>query len=404
MADDDLHQPLGLAGAPRARRDIPYKTLGLAGLGLVVLGLAGFLLATGDPHGGEPYAVATIPPPRPTPPRPPEPPAVPADPAVTGTTAPRGPASAAQLESESGVKVVRPGGALAPDSVIIEVPPPAVRVRLAPAPDPRLVERTPLGLLPRIGPAGALPRDVYARPVDLPVGLPRTAPRIALVVGGTGLNPAATAAAIQDLPPAVTLAFAPYGADLARDAAQARAQGHETLLQAPMAAFDGAAPGPHTLETGASAPEVLADLHWLMTRFTGYVGVGNFLGAKFTADPASLGPVLQELADRGLFYFDDGSSARSTAARLAGKLALPFARADVLLDAGATRGVGFDAALLKLEAIARAKGTAIGMANDLPGNVEQMARFARGLEARGIALVPLSALVTTAPDVAVRAP
>ena len=52
-----------------------------------------------------------------------------------------------------------------------------------------------------------------------------------------------------------------------------------------------------------------------MARFTGYIGVTNYLGGKFSADTRAFSPVLAEIATRGLVYLDDGSSPRSLAAR-----------------------------------------------------------------------------------------
>jgi len=52
---------------------------------------------------------------------------------------------------------------------------------------------------------------------------------LALLVGGMGLSPRSTEAAIASLPGAVTLGFAPYGADLARETALARQAGHELV-------------------------------------------------------------------------------------------------------------------------------------------------------------------------------
>jgi polysaccharide deacetylase 2 family uncharacterized protein YibQ len=49
-----------------------------------------------------------------------------------------------------------------------------------------------------------------------------------------GLSPRATEAAIAGLPGAVTLGFAPYGADLARQTVLAREAGHELVLEIPM--------------------------------------------------------------------------------------------------------------------------------------------------------------------------
>jgi polysaccharide deacetylase 2 family uncharacterized protein YibQ len=70
--------------------------------------------------------------------------------------------------------------------------------------------------------------------------------------------------------------------------------------------------------------------------------------------------------------------------------ALAAARADVVLDSTA-EPEAIEAALARLEAIARDKGVAIGVASALPPSIAIIGRFARALEARGIALIPLSA-------------
>ncbi len=91
----------------------------------------------------------------------------------------------------------------------------ARRFGLTPAPDKALVEKGPHGPLPRIGSDGRKPLDVYARPVATSSKLPPNAPRVAIMVGGMGLSQNATRHALDKLPPAVTLAFAPYGNGLA---------------------------------------------------------------------------------------------------------------------------------------------------------------------------------------------
>jgi hypothetical protein len=388
---DDLNEPLGL-GPPPERR-FPYRTAALCLFALLAAALVGLLAASQDRFAGEPYAVAAIDP-LPSP-----------GPSATSASgrqasAPTGPPSdqmtAGQVEAQSGVKVVRNGGGAPPGSLIIEVPE-AIGLQLNPAPDDRLAEKSKYGLLPRIGADGARPADVYARPPLVAENL-KGAPRVALLVGGLGLNDQGTANAIQLLPGAVSLGFAPYGAEVGRQVAKAREAGHETLLQAPMEPFDYSSdnPGPHTLLTSASQAQILDDLHWLMSRFSGYVGVTNFLGAKFTADQSALSPVLRDIAARGLFYLDDGSSPRSLARDQAATLNLPAATADVVIDAVQTPQA-IDEALTRLEALARANGQAIGIATALPVSLEHIARWTRALEARGLALTPVSAIVTRGP-------
>jgi polysaccharide deacetylase 2 family uncharacterized protein YibQ len=392
MADNDLDKPLGLVKkAPRNRIGAALVPALFWSFGcLAVIGIA-YLQLRGDPFGGEPHAIAVIEK-APAPP----PAALPQDNATTApaqhgvATSTSSVESALQVEDQSGVKVVRPSGATPPGSMIIDVPR-ALGTHLAPAPDHRLGEKSRYGTLPRIGPDGARPADVYARPFVNVVGK-ANGPRIALVVGGMGLSQASTTTAIATLPPAVTLAFAPYGADLEADAARARDAGHEIILQLPMEPMDypNTNPGPHALVTSVSRAQNIEDLHWLLSRFTGYVGVGNFLGNKFTGDTDAMTPFLREIANRGLFYFDDGTSPRSVAATLAADLNLSGVKADLVLDSPA-RPEAIDAALSKLEAMARQKGIAIGTASGLPVSLERIERFAREAEARGVTLIPLSA-------------
>jgi uncharacterized protein len=229
-------------------------------------------------------------------------------------------------------------------------------------------------------------------------------PRIALMVGGLGLNAEGTEAAIARLPAAVTLGFAPYGASIEERAAEAREAGHEIALQAPMEDFSALAgdPGPHTLRTSVSDADNLDSLHWLMSRLSGYVAVVNYLGGRFTADDRALSPVLSEIAARGLGYLDDGASPRSLAEDVAAKLAMPTARADLTIDANpAPEAV--DAALARLLDRARERGSAIGVASASPATVERLARWASALDSKGVALVPLSALMSSAPNPSARA-
>ena len=154
--------------------------------------------------------------------------------------------------------------------------------------------------------------------------------------------------------------------------------------------------------TSSSDTQRLDDLHWLLGRFPGYAGVTNFLGAKFTADETALSPVLREVASRGLFFVDDGASPRSVARSAAAKLKLPAAGADVVIDA-VQKPEAIEDALNRLEAVARANGAALGVATALPVSIEHISRWARGLEARGLALTPVSAIVARGPTSAAEA-
>jgi polysaccharide deacetylase 2 family uncharacterized protein YibQ len=202
---------------------------------------------------------------------------------------------------------------------------------------------------------------------------------------------AKTTDAIMKLPPAVTLAFTPYGSDPSKLAERARSQRHEILLQVPMEPYDypDNDPGPQTLLATLGPDQNLDRLYWHMSRLQGYVGVANFMGARFVATENAMQPVVSEAAKRGLAFFDDGSAPRSVASSLATGQAMPFAKADVAIDAVPT-ALEIDHALAKLESLAKERGTAIGTASALPVSIERVGAWIKGLDAKGIMLVPLT--------------
>src|SRR5439155_17625484 len=171
-----------------------------------------------------------------------------------------------------------------------------------------------------------------------------------------------------------------------------RGGGQEVLRQVPMEPFDypDNDPGPQTLLTALDAGQNIDRLHWLMSRFQGYVGLANAMGARFTASEKALAPVLREVGKRGLIYVDDGSSARSLAGAVADTNNLAFAKADLVIDA-VPSAADVDSALARLESVARERGIAVGMAGALPVAIERIARWAKAAAARGVLLVPISA-------------
>ncbi|TDR94019.1 divergent polysaccharide deacetylase family protein [Enterovirga rhinocerotis] len=384
-APDDLTRPLGLNRPKRGSRRPVGRIAGVA-LGIALAGLIAVFLGSaiyGDPRGGRPVARTEIVVRGPAE-------AAPAaqQPAARPDQMP-GRRDAGTVEADSGVHVVRGGGAEAPPAIVVAVPD-AVSRRLPATPDLRLVEESRHGALPRIGPDGARAIEVYARPEgELPGGR-QPLGRIALVVGGLGLSRTATEEAISRLPPAVTLAFAPYGLDLARESRRARDAGHEIMLQIPMEPFDypDSDPGPRTLMAGSKSSENAENLRWAMGRFTGYVGLMNYMGGKLTADDKALQPILREAGQRGLGILDDGSSSRSRIGILAGETR--SGRADVVVDA-VPRADLIDAALGRLETLALSGKLAVATASALPVTIERIARWSETLEARGILLVPATA-------------
>jgi polysaccharide deacetylase 2 family uncharacterized protein YibQ len=262
-------------------------------------------------------------------------------------------------------------------------------ITLPEVPVAELVEESQYGPLPKIANDGRRPAEMYARPSRYAAAPAAGEPsRIAVLLTGLGTGEGASPSLLKGLPPTVSVAFGAYGRSLQDAVTSARDEGHEVLLQIPLEPnnYPTEDPGPHTLLTTLPPAENLKRLQWLMSRYTGYVGVTNLMGAKFDTSAPSLQPVLEEMKRRGLLYVDDGATAESPATKIAETIGLDYSTVSVQIDAG-------DVAkqLAKLEAAAKERGAAIGVAKAKPATVKQLIEWASKLEGKGVVLVPVSA-------------
>lgn len=344
---------------------------------LAFVGAAGLLIVViGDPRAGTPTARADV-----------ERPAPVQRPQISGAevfgvdtlgayqdlTAP------GNVDAPGGEAVITlPGSAQVLTGPVVRQAPAAP---LAAAPIAGLSQPGPNGPLPVIASDGRSAFSAYARPFS-----PDGRPRVALIVGGLGLNTPATRAAIEALPPEVTLSFSAYAEGLQGWIDLARADGHEVLLELPMEPEDYPQndTGPYTLLAGSDIDELDRRMNWLLGRATGYYGVSNYLGTAFFASDASMTPFMQRLRSRGLAFIDDGQ-ARSRQGAYA------RASANRIIDE-AQDAASILAALNGLEASARANGQALGTGYGFAVTVATAVRWTQGLNERGIQLAPASSL------------
>jgi uncharacterized protein len=387
---DDLSAPLGQQTVrPKRRFRLPFAPVQALAvlLGLILVTFAGFAIFNDNPLGGEPVARVALPPAAPGE----KVAAAPLDAAAptvksVAAQAPSGDQKTITIiDGSSGARhdVVLSGESA--DKAAADPPPAPMMAGI----DQRLLEKSRYGMIPVVAADGLKPFTAYAAEADR--ARAAKMPVVAIVVGGLGVGAAKTTEAIMKLPPAVTLAFTPYGADPAKLAGQARAQHHEILLQVPMEPFDypDNDPGPRTLLTTLGAEQNVDRLYWHLSRFQGYAGIANFMGSRFVVADTVMKPIIQEAAKRGLGYLDDGSAPRSVAPALAAAQAMPFAQADLTVDAVPT-AVEIDRTLAKLEDLAKQRGLAIGIASALPVSIERLGAWAKTLESHGIMLVPLT--------------
>ena len=243
--------------------------------------------------------------------------------------------------------------------------------------------------LPRISAEGRAPSDVYARPF----ANPGNQPVVALVIGGLGINATHTKAAINELPPEVTLSFAPDAGNLQYWVNQAREKGHEVLIEVPMEAFEYGRMKmhPQTLLANDDGTRNIPRLERLLSRASGYFGIINYQGAKFAEDAGAVNSVLDILKDRGVALIEDGSFSGGAFDTAAGQTNLKYARAASTIDAKMNAD-DIRNELLGLETLAKESGGSMGAGYAYPLTIEIAKDWTKDLQTRGVLLAPVSAL------------
>ncbi len=266
---------------------------------------------------------------------------------------------------------------------LAHLPPPKAAPPLPPAPIPDLVRMTANGPLPVIAPDGRAPWQTYARPFSDNSGRAR----IAVIVSGLGLGKAVTEAAISRLPADVTLSFSPYAKDVDAWLKRARAAGHEVMLDLPLEAarFPERDPGPMALLQTLPDVKLKERLEAVLTRGTGYVGLLAGTGSPFaTSDRVK--PVLEDARKRGLLYVGDLATLPADP-----NLQPAFAAVAVSLDGQPFRAA-IDARLGQAVDAAKARGSAVAIAQGLPVVIDRLAHWLTGLGDKGMVIAPVSAL------------
>jgi polysaccharide deacetylase 2 family uncharacterized protein YibQ len=233
--------------------------------------------------------------------------------------------------------------------------------------------------------------------LPVPVTPPPThKPRIAIVIDDIGPDWTGSKAAIA-LPAPLTLALLPYAERVGELATRAQRQGHELIIHMPMEPMDLAHnnPGPIALLTAQKAAVQQEMLTKALRSFTGYVGLNNHMGSRFTADSAGMQRVFAELAQRRLYFLDSRTTPNSVGAPLAAQFGVRYAGRDVFLDNQADVGKILQQLQLT-EKIARQKGYAIAIGHPHLETVAALKQWLPRAQAAGFELVPVSALVAPA--------
>jgi polysaccharide deacetylase 2 family uncharacterized protein YibQ len=236
-------------------------------------------------------------------------------------------------------------------------------------------------------PEAKKPLQAFARPFDRA----DKRPRVALVVSNETDRGAAQMTAALKLPGAITLALSPYTPNLPDWAARARQAGHEILIGVPMEPMDLSIydPGPLALLGSAEPAANRERLDKILGLANGYVGVLPLGGGRFLANAKKLRPILAEIDRRGLLFVDAGGAAPDAVAAVAGSL--PRVKIDQVIEADTREAL--ERRLAELEGAAQRGGAALGLVGDSPAAIETVRAWAAGLETRGLALAPATAML-----------
>jgi polysaccharide deacetylase 2 family uncharacterized protein YibQ len=319
-----------------------------------------------------------------------------------------------------GITLLPPAPTSQPVALDVPLPQPVEQAALEPAPAPKKIEPVE-PVTPEITTEAAAPAklpistpaqasqpvsQIAAAPVPMPSDEtlplwrrnavsyqdPGDRPMLAIVLDDVGVAPQHAEEAMA-LPPPIVMSIMTYAPKADLFAREARSRGHEVMVHMPMEPISGSVdPGPEALVVGLSDAEIRRRVDWGLTRFAGYVGFNNHMGSRFTQDAAGMRVVLDEARSRGLLFLDSKTIAGSVGDRLAGELGVTHIARDVFLDDVITEAA-ITRQLAAAEAMARSRGYAVAIGHPHPATIAVLKRSLPELAARGIAVVPLTAIV-----------
>jgi hypothetical protein len=226
---------------------------------------------------------------------------------------------------------------------------------------------------------------------SVPVGEHVSGPVVAIIIDDMGVDMARSNRILRlDAP--LTVSYLPHAPSLQAQIDAARAEGKEVMLHIPMEAASSVYAndyGPEHLKTSESRSANVRLLREILARATGYVGINNHMGSRFTLDSGQMSSVMEELSKQGL-AFVDSKTATTNLGPAARQHKMPFAERDVFLD-DSSAPEDIRARLLDLERIARRRGWAVAIAHPRENTIRVLSEWLEG--DHGITVVPISYII-----------
>jgi polysaccharide deacetylase 2 family uncharacterized protein YibQ len=225
-----------------------------------------------------------------------------------------------------------------------------------------------------------------------PAGRKTAAGELAIIIDDMGYDRSAADAVIA-LPFPLTLSVLPHLAVSSEIAEEAFGRGDEVLLHLPMQSDSGAVKAEEIeLRVGMNAAQVSSAVAGMLGTVPHVVGVNNHQGSLATSDAPLMQALMPVLRERGLFFIDSRTDAKTVAYDIAKRDGVRAASRKVFLDDVATQA----AIIAQLELAARdasRDGITIAIGHPRPATIAALATEVPRLESRGIRLVFASDVV-----------
>ena len=187
-----------------------------------------------------------------------------------------------------------------------------------------------------------------------------------------------------------------YSRDVAEMASLA---GREVLLHAPMEpqAYPEIDPGDKALMVAQSPVEIRKRFSELLEMVPHVVGVNNHMGSRFTEDSAAMSAVMEVVKERGLFFVDSRTTARSIVIPVAKRYQVAHLKRDVFLD-NVAEVEAIAEQIGKLVEKAGSRGYAVGICHPYPETLQALGRELPLMAERGVDVVTLASLLGDSKD------
>ena len=221
------------------------------------------------------------------------------------------------------------------------------------------------------------------------------APRIALIIDDIGFSLRRAERFLRANIP-ITFSILPRLHGSAAAARVLHRCGHEIMLHQPMEPDDRRVdPGPGAIFVADRPERVHAVVAENIASLPHVVGVNNHMGSRYTQLPRKMDQALDVIRSNTLFFLDSLTTGRSTAFARARQMGMDALRRDLFLDTRQDADAVFSQ-MMRLAAIACARGRAIGIGHPRPQTAEGILRFLGTPESRAVEFVHISRMLYSA--------